>query len=161
MVRHLSLYFIVVVGLFVGNVFASDLLDRAFQPSRDLQQVINIGIGKNAVGNEVFRGSTSTDQSLGLTKACYRVISSTGDDDCKAKKGNREKNENTCYATPALEGATEANCASMGGQWTAVAFVSLTKNAPLLVRITRTLLRLTIAISITMIIYIGVQTIVS
>jgi hypothetical protein len=39
----------------------NDILDTAFQPSQDLDQVIEIGNNKNAVGNEVFRGSTDID----------------------------------------------------------------------------------------------------
>jgi len=37
----------------------NDLMDTIFQPSRNLDHVINIGTNKNAVGNEIFRGSTS------------------------------------------------------------------------------------------------------
>ena len=164
MVRYLSLFLLTIVcvmSISSDMVFAADLLDRAFQPSRDLQHVINIGLNKNAVGNEVFRGSTSTDASLGITKACYRVIPSTGQDDCKAKKWNREEKLWKCYATPSIPWSNKDNCASMGGEWEAVAFVSLTKNAPWIVRITRTLLRITIALSITMIMYIGVQTVIA
>lgn len=164
MVRHISFFFTLLIAflwLCGSSSFAADLLDRAFQPARDLQQIINIGIGKNAVGNEVFRGSTSTDGSLGITKACYTIIPSIDEDDCKTKKWNWEQKENTCYATPAIAGATELTCASMGGDWVAVTFVSLTKNAPLVVRVTRTLLRVTIAVAIPIIIYIGIQIILT
>jgi hypothetical protein len=84
----------------------NDILDTAFQPSKNLDQVINIGNNKNAVGNEVFRGSTDVDVSL-----------SNG--------------------------------------------ISTTQRAPLLVRITQTLLRLTIALSIPVLIWIGVKVIKS
>lgn len=84
----------------------NDILDSAFQPSKNLDQVINIGNNKNAVGNEVFRGSTDVDVSL-----------SNG--------------------------------------------ISTSQRAPLLVRITQTLLRLTIALSIPILIWIGVKVIKS
>lgn len=84
----------------------NDILDTAFAPSKLFDQVINIGNNKNAVGNEVFRGSTDLDVSL-----------SNG--------------------------------------------VSTTQRAPLLVRITQTLLRLTIALSIPVLIWIGVKVIKS
>ncbi len=84
----------------------NDILDTAFQPSKNLDQVINIGNNKNAVGNEIFRGSTNID-SVSL----------------KAIKTSE---------TP-----------------------------PLLVRITQTLLRLTIALSIPVLIWIGVKVIKS
>lgn len=84
----------------------NDILDTAFQPSKNLDQVINIGNNKNAVGNEVFRGSTDVDVSL-----------SNG--------------------------------------------ISTSQRAPLLVRITQTLLRLTIALSIPVLIWIGLKVIKS
>lgn len=99
-----------IVSLFVGIglllfscmpllTFAqNDLMDTIFTPSRNLDHVINIGTNKNAVGNEVFRGSTSLSINDGITN-----------------------------------------------------------NAPLLVRITQTLLRLTIALSIPVLIFIGVK----
>ena len=43
----------------------NDILDTAFQPSKNLDQVINIGNNKNAVGNEIFRGSV-TDVKVSL-----------------------------------------------------------------------------------------------
>ena len=80
----------------------NDLLDDAFQPSKNLDHVINIGNNKNAVGNEVFRGSTNIDG------------------------------------------------VSLNG-------IQTSENAPLLVRITQTLLRLTIALSIPVLIRIGLK----
>lgn len=80
----------------------NDLLDEAFQPSKNLDHVINIGNNKNAVWNEVFRGSTNID---GVS----------------------------------LDG------------------IQTSENAPLLVRITQTLLRLTIALSIPVLIWIGLK----
>ena len=84
----------------------NDILDTAFQPSKNLDQVINIGNNKNAVGNEIFRGSTNID---GVS----------------------------------LKG------------------VQTSEKAPLLVRITQTLLRLTIALSIPVLIWIGLKVIKS
>lgn len=80
----------------------NDLLDDAFQPSKNLDHVINIGNNKNAVWNEVFRGSTNID---GVS----------------------------------LDG------------------IQTSQKAPLLVRITQTLLRLTIALSIPVLIRIGLK----
>lgn len=85
--------------LFSFFSFASnDFMDVIFQPSKNLDHVIDIGNNKNAVGNEVFRWKTTF------------II----------------------------------------GQW----FVT---EAPLLVRITQTLLRLTIALSVPVIIFVGVK----
>lgn len=82
----------------------NDLLDEAFQPSKNLEHVINIGNNKNAVGNEVFRWSTNVDISLWGWK-----------------------------------------------------IIKTSEQAPLLVRITQTLLRLTIALSIPVLIRIGLK----
>jgi hypothetical protein len=84
----------------------NDILDDAFQPAKNLKQVINIWNNKNAVGNEIFRGST------------------------------------------------EINWISLKG-------VDTSERAPLLVRITQTLLRITIALSIPVLIWIGVKVIKS
>lgn len=80
----------------------NDLLDEAFQPSKNLDHVINIWNNKNAVWNEIFRGSTNIDG------------------------------------------------VSLNG-------IQTSENAPLLVRITQTLLRLTIALSIPVLIWIGLK----
>ena len=84
----------------------NDILDTAFQPSKNLDQVINIGNNKNAVGNEIFRGSTNIDS------------------------------------------------VSLNG-------IKTSKTPPLMVRITQTLLRLTIALSIPVLIRIGIKVIKS
>ena len=76
----------------------NDFMDTIFQPSKNNDHVINIGNNKNAVGNEVFRWSTTFSLDDGFSG-----------------------------------------------------------KAPLLVRITQTLLRLTIALSVPVIIFIGVK----
>lgn len=97
---------IVVWIWFFSVTSRADLLDTAFQPSKNLDQVINIGNTKNAVGNEIFRWSTSIDISL--------------------------------TSKP-----------------------QIIKKDSLLVRITKTLLRITIALAIPMIIFSGVKVIMS
>lgn len=97
---------IVVWIYFFSTTSRADLLDTAFQPSKNLDQVINIGNTKNAVGNEIFRWSTSIDISL--------------------------------TSKP-----------------------QIIKKDSLLVRITKTLLRITIALAIPMIIFSGVKVIMS
>lgn len=97
---------IVVWICFFSVTSRADLLDTAFQPSKNLDQVINIGNTKNAVGNEIFRWSTSIDISL--------------------------------TSKP-----------------------QIIKKDSLLVRITKTLLRITIALAIPMIIFSGVKVIMS
>ncbi|AKH32953.1 hypothetical protein XF24_00625 [candidate division SR1 bacterium Aalborg_AAW-1] len=98
----LGIWIILLSGLPLVTFAQNDLMDTIFQPSRNLDHVINIGTNKNAVGNEIFRGSTSLSFSDGFTN-----------------------------------------------------------NAPLLVRITQTLLRLTIALAVPVLIFIGVKLIKS
>jgi hypothetical protein len=54
----LSLTFIAISLPYIAFL-QNDLLDDAFQPAKELDQVINIGNNKNAVGNEIFRGATT------------------------------------------------------------------------------------------------------
>lgn len=107
---HLARYiyritiFVVLIVMVTTSVGATDLLDVAYEQSRAFDQIINIGSNKNAVGNEIFRGSANINASL--------------------------------------------------NNW-----ISVTEQAPLLVRITQTLLRFTVALSIPILIWIGVKTI--
>ena len=98
----LGIWIILLSWLPLVTFAQNDLMDIIFQPSRNLDHVINIGTNKNAVGNKIFRGSTSLSLS----------------------------------------------------DW-------FTNNAPLLVRITQTLLRLTIALAVPVLIFIGVKLIKS
>lgn len=98
----LTVYFFMVTCFPFTAFLQNDLLDDAFQPSKNLDHVINIGNNKNAVGNEVFRWSTDLDVSL--------------------------------------------------KDW-----ITTSERAPLLVRITQTLLRLTIALSIPVLIWIWLK----
>lgn len=86
----------------VSKIFAVDLLENAFQASKQYDQVINLWNNKNAVGNEVFQQGTNVNVSL-------------------------------------------------TGGW-----VTATTQAPLYVRITQFLLRITVLLSVTMILYNGV-----
>jgi hypothetical protein len=36
-------------------MYAADLLEQAFEPSMTNETIVNLGAGKNAVGNEVLR----------------------------------------------------------------------------------------------------------
>ena len=94
----------------------NDILDTAFQPSKNLDQVINIGNNKNAVGNEIFRGSV-TDVKVSLN--------------------------------------------DLTQDWIALDDFKVKQKPPLLVRLTQTLLRLTIALSIPVLIRIGIKVIKS
>ncbi len=135
----------------------NDLLDVAFQPSKNLQHIINIWNNKNAVWNEIFRGSTDVDANLWLTNACYTVIPNKNASSCKWSFEKREGGK--CYKVPQTETTSESACTNQWWEWRKLAYAKLTNDAPLLVRITQTLLRLTIALSIPVLLWIGVKVI--
>lgn len=86
---------VIVMGM---SVFAqNDVMDTIFQPSKNQDFVINIGNSKNAVGNEVFRGSSSLEASMGMVEACFQYSPSFGKDDCK---GSGMKWDGKCYLLP-------------------------------------------------------------
>ena len=54
------------LGFFVvgtQGVFAQDLMEKAFLQARTLQYVSNLGNTKDAVGNQVFQGSTNISRT--------------------------------------------------------------------------------------------------
>lgn len=133
----------------------ADLLDTAFQPSKNLDHVLNLGNDKNAVGNEVFRGGLGINGEL-AAQWCYKILPNPKDDcDERAKR-----EEDKCYQVPAMEGVNKDQCSNEN--WAArknLTYVEFVKKEPLLVRIAKTLLRITIALAIPMIIFAGVKTI--
>jgi succinate dehydrogenase/fumarate reductase cytochrome b subunit len=46
------------------EIHAEDLLEQAFAPAKTYNTVTNLGNTKNAVGNEVFRTATTTQDGL-------------------------------------------------------------------------------------------------
>lgn len=96
--------------LFSCTSLYADLLDTAFQPSKNLDQIITIGNTKNAVGNEVFRGSTEINAQIGLQPECFRVLNVVQN---SCKQGAFWA-DGKCYQVPALgTNATQANCSSL------------------------------------------------
>ncbi len=142
------------------SVYA-DLLDTAFQPSKNLDQVINIWNSKNAVGNEVFRGSTSVIADLGITKKCFKPTGASKSD-CNGKKWIAWKEgNNKCYQIPPMVDVDQGACAAQWWERVSLTYSEFVKRDSLVVRITKTLLRLVIALAIPMIIFLWVRTIMS
>lgn len=54
---------IIAIGTLSPYTYGNDLLNTIFRPSKSLDQVINLGNDKNAVGNEIFRGGISINTS--------------------------------------------------------------------------------------------------
>lgn len=130
----------------------NDVMDTIFQPSKNLDHIIVIGNSKNSVGNEVFRESKGFDAHVG--EGCFWVAHPS-EDNCS---GNfRKAAHGKCYVIPATTHNDHASCQSFGGEWVSLTYAAFSNRAPLLVRITQTLLRLTIALAIPVLIFIGVK----
>ncbi|MEI7919144.1 MAG: hypothetical protein WCH65_02835 [bacterium] len=44
-----------VLYVFSNKIYAKDLLEQAFEPAMSNETIINLGAGKNAVGNEILK----------------------------------------------------------------------------------------------------------
>jgi hypothetical protein len=128
-----------------SHIYAQDLLENAFYPAKQYETVIDLWSTTTAVGNEFFRQGVGVQDSLWI--GCFI-------------NGQRISNQD-------LDTQISANWSSLsrtdfcqqvlGGDWNVPVF---TTQAPLLVRITKRLLRITIVLSITMVIYNGIMYIV-
>jgi len=126
----LAVFFLSFIFIFHNNpvVHADDLLETAFQDAIANENIIMLGNNKNAVGNEVFREGQDiqkTDTSLRIKKTCFK--------------------DNVEYKV-----ANEAQCTTIG--WIRKRF-DLKTRPPLMVRIAKFLLRITVALAITMVLY--------
>jgi len=45
----------IIIHSFSNKSYAEDLLEQAFEPAMSNETIINLGAGKNAVGNEILR----------------------------------------------------------------------------------------------------------
>lgn len=143
----------IVIYLFGDKIYAAsvqpDLLQQAFQPAMTNDTIINLWTTKNAVGNEILKQWVGVEVSLGAW--------------CEVNWKKIPKSDIT----------TQKNAASY--QWNESAFCtnilwwtyssnliqgSVTTEAPLIVRIAKFLLRITMVLSITMVIFNGVMWII-
>lgn len=131
--KHLlSATYLKTILLFLGTVFlfqwyssAQDLMEQAFEASRNYESIIDIWSTKNAVGNQLLRESQTVWVNDNFWKWCFI------------------DNQYTSY--------TEDEC-SIRGWDRNVSVLDTNSREPLMVRITKFLLRLTIVLSITMVI---------
>ena len=148
--RHLDLYLHIltrVIGVFlisfcVFNVYleihAEDLLEQAFTPAKTYDTVVNLGNTKNAVGNEIFQNSTQSQDSL--WQWCFVNGS-------RVARSEVQSGKNAAWS----QLTDEEFCQQILGGDVNVAV--MTQQDPLLIRITKRLLRITIVLSITMVLY--------
>ncbi|MDD3263105.1 MAG: hypothetical protein PHR61_04660 [Candidatus Absconditabacteria bacterium] len=141
-----GLFTFVLLGINISNTFAvRDVMDIMFQPAKGYEKVIDLGSTKNAVGNEVFKESTNVGFNDNFGNGCFvnnqhieQSIIESQMDQVGFQGTEREFCENV------LGGDYDIN--TLGGE----------TQAPLIVRITKFLLRLTIVLSITMVLYNGI-----
>lgn len=164
---------------FGGN---SDFLEQVFSPSKSQQQVINIGNDKTSVGREVLNPSMTIDLEFNeqLGQWCFINGSLVNDfrrNFCEIKKsGDRMipaiqdpvhagvgcyiNGEWRSYLNPGWNYDTEMGnyCGEIWWDRDIQAIdIGVAQREPLLVRFTKFLLRLTIVLSVTMVIYTGIR----
>jgi hypothetical protein len=159
------LFTFVLLWINISNTFAvRDVMDIMFQPAKWYEKVIDLGSTKNAVGNEVFKESTNVWFNVNLSNVCkvwWQIIaedlwdSKFSDwvewalfnktlDEYKQEVWYQWSNEDFCQIV--LWGTYETKTFTWDTE----------TQAPLIVRITKFLLRLTIVLSITMVLYNGI-----
>lgn len=166
-------FFLLLVSItvhFFGNKsYAQDLLEQAFKPAMTNETIINLGAGKNAVGNEVLRQGVGIQDDGGfgcfvdgnkidgqelkkmICENKYQWVrdSSLLTHDCTLPGGGRESMDNA---------EKEPFCQEiLWGDWNVS---PITNEAPLIVRIAKFLLRITMVLAVTMVIFNGIMWII-
>lgn len=120
-------------GFFLlNNVFGKDLMEQAFESAMSYDTVIKIGNTKEAVWNNVLRES----MTLWIWDSVFRKA---------------------CFVNEQIKvGVTENKCIEMAGE-RRTDRIDYDVKVPLIVRITKFLLRMTIVLSITMVIFTAVK----
>ncbi len=137
----------VVVYFLNDKIYAQDLLEQAFQPSVRNETIINLWAGKNAVGNEVLRQWVGV--SVNILPWCIVNWNKMSQSDITTQMTNLQ-----------YQGSDTSFCTSiLWGTWDNP-IISTTTEAPLIVRITKFLLRMTMVLAVTMIIYNGIMYII-
>lgn len=132
LIYTLSLIF-TISGIFLLNsTFGQDLMEQAFKPAMDYETIINIGNTKNAVWNTALRETSSIE----LWDSVFKK---------------------SCFINNQIQnGIWESKCTEMWWE-RRTDIINVAKKEPLIVRITKFLLRMTIVLSITMIIFNAVK----
>ncbi len=118
-------------GIFLLNeTFAQDLMEQAFSTARSYDTIVDLWNNKDAVGNEVLRESVTVWINDNMWQ--------------------------WCFVNGKFENVNENKCAELWWDWD-IKTINIWAKAPLIVRITKFLLRMTIVLSITMIIFTSVK----
>ncbi len=139
------IWFLIGVGLCMslGTTFAiQDIMEVMFAPAKAHEWLVDLGATKEAVGNEVFKESTQIWVNSNFGKWCFvnkqRISEANIQKQIDAAKYVWSK---TDFCQKILWGDQD------------VSMISTETQAPLIVRITKFLLRMTIVLSITMVLY--------
>lgn len=138
-----------VVYIFSDKIYAQDLLEQAFEKSISTQTIINLWAGKNAVGNEILREWVGGEVSFGAW--------------CDINGQKISKNDITTQKDEAWFIWTESSFCTNILWWEYndnLIQGSLTTEAPLIVRIAKFLLRITMVLAVTMVIFNGIMWII-
>ena len=133
----------------IANIYlethAEDLLEQAFSTAKSQETVIDLWSTTNAVGNEFLKESVGLQWNLG--QGCLLDGNMMNTNDLEAQKQSIWSSlDNPDFCQQVLWGDRNVP--------------ATTTQAPLIVRIAKWLLRLTIVLSITMVLYNGVMYIV-
>ncbi len=122
-----------------------DLLQEAFGPAMTQETVINLWEGKNAVGNEVLR------EGVGIQTNLWQWCFVNGE---KLSPADLESQKNQAWSTLWNQDFCQQ---ILWWDWNVPV---LTTEAPLIVRIAKFLLRITMVLAVTMVIFNGVMRII-
>lgn len=128
-----------------NKIYAQDLLEKAFEPAMSNETIINLWAGKNAVGNEILRQWVTVSSNLWMW--CIVNGKHITDTDLEKQK-----------IAIGYTWATSDFCQQiLGWDQDTPAF---TTEAPLIVRIAKFLLRITMVLAVTMVIFNGIMWII-
>lgn len=144
----LFVWFILLIN--INNAFAvRDIMDVMFEPAKWYEKIIDLWDTKNAVWNEVFKESTQIWFNDNFGQWCFvnwqLIPAKTLEDEIEK---SWYKWDNNSFCEDVLWGDMDTSV------------LDSEKQAPLIVRITKFLLRLTIVLAITMVLYNGILWIV-
>ena len=162
LIRWIFVLATVWLGL-LGYGNAADLLEKVIQPSKEYEQIVDFWNNKDAVWNEIFREWTSVNTQASLD--CYKVKQWLDDaGSCNSWWWSRHIIENKCYEkipSPVQWNNLQEkanNCRDVAwGERVFIAGIELAQKQPLIVRVTTWLLRITVVLSVTMLIFIGIK----
>lgn len=137
----------ILIYSFGNKSYAGDLLEEAFKPAMTHETIIDLWNGKNAVGNEVLREWVVINTNLG--KWC--VVNGE-------KFTNNEIKEQLSGAN--YNWSESAFCENILWWERNNNLFEVTTEAPLIVRIAKFLLRITMVLAITMVIFNGIMWII-